>query len=65
MNLAEFLGNLNNEINEQEKGTFRCPNCGGKVLKQTKYCVKCKKKVSCPDEQSEKVKKASEETTQD
>ena len=27
------------------KATFPCPNCGTKVLEQTKYCVKCKKKV--------------------
>jgi len=26
-------------------GTFKCPDCGSKVLDQTKYCVKCKKKV--------------------
>jgi DNA-directed RNA polymerase subunit RPC12/RpoP len=25
--------------------TFKCPECGTKVLEQTKYCVKCKKKV--------------------
>ncbi|HUV84277.1 MAG TPA: hypothetical protein VMV86_01125 [Methanosarcinales archaeon] len=25
--------------------TFKCPSCGTKVLKQTGYCVKCKKKV--------------------
>lgn len=25
--------------------TFKCPTCGTKVLKQTGYCVKCKKKV--------------------
>lgn len=25
--------------------TFKCPDCGSKVLEQTKYCVKCKKKV--------------------
>jgi len=25
--------------------TFPCPICGTKVLEQTKYCVKCKKKV--------------------
>jgi len=25
--------------------TFECPTCDTKVLKQTKYCVKCKKKV--------------------
>ena len=27
------------------KSTFPCPNCGTKVLENTKYCVKCKKKV--------------------
>lgn len=25
--------------------TFKCPTCGTKVLKQTGYCLKCKKKV--------------------
>lgn len=25
--------------------TFKCPQCGTKVLEQTGYCVKCKKKV--------------------
>ena len=25
--------------------TFKCPECGSKVLEQTGYCVKCKKKV--------------------
>jgi len=25
--------------------TFKCPECDTKVLKQTGYCVKCKKKV--------------------
>lgn len=25
--------------------TFKCPECGSKVLDQTEYCVKCKKKV--------------------
>ena len=28
-----------------ESGTFKCPDCGAKVLKNTGYCVKCKKKV--------------------
>jgi len=27
------------------KSTFPCPHCGTKVLENTKYCVKCKKKV--------------------
>jgi len=27
-------------------GTFKCPDCGSKVLEATSYCVKCKKKVS-------------------
>ena len=25
--------------------TFKCPQCGTKVLEKTGYCVKCKKKV--------------------
>lgn len=25
--------------------TFECPDCGTKVLENTGYCVKCKKKV--------------------
>lgn len=29
----------------ENKGTFKCPKCGTKVLKQTGYCLKCKKKV--------------------
>jgi len=28
-----------------ENGTFKCPTCGTKVLKNTGYCLKCKKKV--------------------
>jgi uncharacterized OB-fold protein len=61
MNMKDFF----KKLNEEDEKTFRCPNCGSKVLKKTKYCVKCKKKVNCPDEQSEEVKKASYETTQD
>jgi predicted RNA-binding Zn-ribbon protein involved in translation (DUF1610 family) len=41
---------------EAKASTFPCPKCGTKVLEQTGYCVKCKKKVK-PTE-----KKASEET---
>ena len=29
--------------------TFKCPDCGTKVLEQTGYCVKCKKKVKKAD----------------
>ena len=29
--------------------TFKCPECGSKVLEQTGYCVKCQKKVKKPD----------------
>ena len=32
-------------VSEADKGTFKCPECGTKVLKQTSYCVKCQKKV--------------------
>jgi predicted RNA-binding Zn-ribbon protein involved in translation (DUF1610 family) len=37
--------------------TFKCPECGTKVLKQTGYCVKCKKKVK---EANEEVSAAEE-----
>jgi len=30
---------------EAKVETFECPDCGTKVMKQTGYCVKCKKKV--------------------
>ena len=26
-------------------GTFKCPDCGAKVLENTGYCLSCKKKV--------------------
>ena len=29
---------------QAETGTFKCPDCGSKVLNNTKYCVKCKEK---------------------
>lgn len=33
-------------IKEAAKGdTFKCPECGSKVLEATGYCVKCEKKV--------------------
>lgn len=35
-------------VNEQSAATFPCPTCGTKVLLSTKYCVKCKKKVTPP-----------------
>jgi len=34
------------EVSEKaETGTFKCPDCGSKVLKATQYCLSCKKKV--------------------
>lgn len=36
-----------------EKGTFKCPSCGSKVLKATKYCLKCQKKVKEAQKKSE------------
>jgi len=32
-------------VDESAKDTFECPECGTKVLKNTMYCIKCKKKV--------------------
>jgi predicted ATP-dependent serine protease len=41
-------------IEEKKTGTFKCPHCGNKVLKQTGYCVTCKKKVKDPGETKKK-----------
>ena len=60
MNMGEFFDNLA-EINEEKSSTFRCPNCGSKVLKKTKYCVKCKKKVSIPGEEKTSKKQSEED----
>lgn len=30
---------------EADSETFKCPECGSKVLKNTGYCLSCKKKV--------------------
>jgi len=52
--------------------TFKCPDCGSKVLDQTKYCVKCKKKVKKAGEDwkrtlvpLDKIKKRREELVRD
>jgi predicted RNA-binding Zn-ribbon protein involved in translation (DUF1610 family) len=37
--------------------TFKCPTCGTKVLEQTSYCVKCRKKVKKAEEEKEAVTK--------
>jgi len=41
--------------------TFKCPNCGTKVLSQTGYCVKCKKKVKPPKKAGKKNTKGDEQ----
>ncbi len=48
MNLKRLIDQFtDNNIEEEKKsGTFKCPECGSKVLNNTSYCVKCKKKVS-------------------
>lgn len=43
MELKKLIDQLIDE--EKKDGTFKCPDCGSKVLKNTAYCVKCKKKV--------------------
>jgi DNA-directed RNA polymerase subunit RPC12/RpoP len=52
MKLKGIIEKFNEENVEEEKknGTFKCPDCGSKVLKNTAYCVKCKKKVDYPTE---------------
>lgn len=42
--IAEDMLDLTRSLKSDSK-TFKCPNCGTPVLKQTGYCVKCKKKV--------------------
>ena len=32
-------------VADENTKTFKCPECGTGVLKNTGYCVKCKKKV--------------------
>jgi len=45
---------IDSNIEEEKKiGTFKCPECGSKVLKNTSYCVKCKKKVIDPAEKDD------------
>jgi predicted RNA-binding Zn-ribbon protein involved in translation (DUF1610 family) len=46
MNLQDYLKNVLNVSEEKLEGTFKCPNCGTKVLRNTGYCLKCKKKVA-------------------
>jgi len=41
----QYLSDLTGQRIEVAAKTFPCPDCGTKVLDQTKYCVKCKKKV--------------------
>jgi hypothetical protein len=41
---------------EAKAKTFKCPKCGTKVLEQTGYCVKCKKKVKKAAEEESPVK---------
>ena len=46
--IAQSLLKLAREIAGEPReaaDTFKCPTCGTKVLEQTGYCVKCKKKV--------------------
>jgi hypothetical protein len=39
---------------EESAETFKCPDCGGKVLSTSSYCLSCKKKVKNPDEKDDK-----------
>jgi hypothetical protein len=42
---------------EEGTDTFKCPDCGGKVLVNTGYCPSCKKKVNNPSEKEDKKDK--------
>ena len=52
--LEKYASVIISKKNVKGADTFKCPSCGTKVLKQTGYCVKCKKKVK-PKEASESV----------
>jgi ribosomal protein L37AE/L43A len=46
MSISELRRILAKRIKEEDNtDTFKCPDCGGKVLSNTKYCISCKKKV--------------------
>lgn len=48
---------------QEESDTFKCPDCGKKVLKKTGYCLSCKKKVEEPkkeDSKKEELEKTQE-----
>jgi hypothetical protein len=58
----EEYSNRVTRIVEAKAKTFKCPECGTKVLEQTAYCVKCKKKVKkASDEGCETPKEEKEE----
>jgi uncharacterized OB-fold protein len=50
MKLNDVINNLKEEF---IKGTYKCPECGTKVSKNSNYCFKCKKKVSEGDGDSQ------------
>ena len=41
---------IKNLKEEFTKETFKCPNCGTKVSKNSYFCLKCQKKVKDPKE---------------
>jgi len=56
--LGESVENEPEEITEEDveeaskTATVKCPDCGNKVLKNTMYCVSCKKKIKPKKESS-------------
>ena len=55
--IAKELVAAARELLSANNGTFKCPECGTKVLEQTGYCVKCKKKVEIKNPKESKTKK--------
>lgn len=49
-------------IIEADTKTAKCPDCGGKYLVATGYCVSCKKKVGKKKEDTEEIIEVTEET---
>jgi len=60
----EVLAGEDKEAGKAEM--IKCPTCGGKVLKATGYCLKCKKKIGGPkkDDKKEDKKEAPKKKTE-
>ena len=54
--LNKWTTEYSKKMNEKGSKTAKCPDCGGKYLVNTGYCVSCKKKVAEPKSESVVIK---------